>query len=179
MNFYIVFAGIIEPNFGNRLLNAINLGVQKGAEKIVIFFASLGGNVQEGFTLATVIRNCQVPILIHATNNIDSIANVIYLSAKERTAESYAKFFMHGALTQGNFNEKQLIAQLPILRTETTRIAYFISENSNLNLQQVQTMMKQETSMTAQQALQNGFVQSINHMEIPINAQREDIVFIN
>ena len=105
MDFYIIFAGIIEQNFGNRLLNAINAATERKVRKIILFFSSLGGNVQEGFTLATVIRNCKTPILIHA-NNIDSIANVIYLSAKERTAESYAKFFMHGAIAQGVFNEK-------------------------------------------------------------------------
>ncbi len=108
MDFYIIFAGIIEQNFANRLLNAINLAKQKKVTKIIIFFSSLGGNIQEGFTLATVIRNCEIPILIHAVNNIDSIANVIYLSAKEGTAESYAKFFMHGALAQGSFNENKL-----------------------------------------------------------------------
>jgi ATP-dependent protease ClpP protease subunit len=179
MNFYIVFAGIIEQNFGNRLLNAINLAIQKGSSKIILLFSSLGGNVQEGFTLATVIRNSRIPIQIHATNNIDSIANVIFLSAKERTAESYAKFFMHGAIAQGPFNEKQLKGQLPILKTETTRIAYFISENSSLDLQKVQQMMETETSMTAQEALQHGFVQKIDHLEIPPNSLREDIVVIN
>lgn len=103
MDFYIIFAGIIEQNFGNRLLNAISLATQRGASRIVLFFSSLGGSVQEGFTLATVIRNCKTPILIHANNNIDSIANVIYLSAKQRTAESYAKFFMHRSNYAGDF----------------------------------------------------------------------------
>jgi len=65
------------------------------------------------------------------------------------------------------------------LKTETTRIAYFISENSDLNLPQVQAMMEAGTSMTAQQALQNGFVQAINHMEVPQGVLREDIVIIN
>ncbi len=71
------------------------------------------------------------------------------------------------------------MAQLPILKTDTTRIAYFISENSNLNLLEVQNMIKKETSMTAQEALQYGFVQTITHMEIPKEVSREDIVFIN
>lgn len=180
MDFYIIFAGIIEQNFCNRLLNAINLATQRNARKIIIFFSSLGGNVQEGFTLATVIRNCKTPIQIHATNNIDSIANVIYLSAKERTAESYAKFFMHGAMTQGSFNEKQIKSQLPILKTETTRIAYFVSENLGLDLKKVEKMMDEEISMTSQEALQYGIVQNINHLEIPqTGALREDIVIIN
>lgn len=180
MDFYIIFSGIIDQAFATRLFNAINLATQRQAGKIILFFASLGGNIQEGFTLATIIRNCRTPIQIHATNNIDSVANIIYLSAKERTAESYAKFFMHGATVQGIFNEKTIKTQLPILKTETTRIAYFVSENSNLGLPEVQRMMNEETSMTAQEALQHGIVQSISHIEVPQqNIMREDIIFIN
>jgi ATP-dependent protease ClpP protease subunit len=182
MDSYIIFAGIIEQGFGNKLLNAINNATQFGARKIILFFSSLGGNTQEGFALATIIRNCKTPIAIHATNNIDSIANVIYLSAKERTAESYAKFYMHGAMTQGSFDEKQLKEQLMAVKTETTRIAYFISENCNLTLQKVQSMMAEGTSLTAQEALQYGIVQAINHQEIPqqqAGITREDIVIIN
>lgn len=181
MEYYIMFAGVIEQNFGNRLLNAIYTAAQKGAKKIVLLFSSLGGNTQEGFALATIIRNSHVPILIHATNNIDSIANVIYLSAKERTAESYAKFYMHGTTTTGTFDENKLKEQLTAVKTEATRIAYYVSENSGLGLQQVQNMMREGTSLTAQEALQHGIVQSINHLEIPQQGdiQREDIVIIN
>lgn len=180
MEYYIIFAGVIEQNFGNRLLNAINDAVQKGSTKIIIFFSSIGGNTQEGFALATIIRNCTVPITIHATNNIDSIANVIYLSAKERTAESYAKFYVHGANTTGTFDEKSLKEQLLAVKTETTRIAYYISENCNLTLPKIQSMMQAGTSIPAQEALQYGIVQSIKHIEIPLQGiHRHDIVYIN
>jgi len=180
MDYYIVFAGIIEQNFGNRLLNAINDALQKGSKKIIIFFSSIGGNTQEGFALATIIRNCTIPIAIHATNNIDSIANVIYLSAKERTAESYAKFYVHGANTTGTFDEKSLKEQALAVKTETIRIAYYISENCNLSFPEVQKMMQEGTSITSQEALKHGIVQGIKHLEIPQQGIfRQDIVFIN
>ena len=180
MNFYIIFAGIIEQGFGNKLLDAVNKAIQAQSKKIILIFSSLGGNTQEGFTLATIIRNCKIPILIHAPNNIDSIANVIYLSAKERTAESYAKFFMHGATTTGTFDEKALNAQLSAVKAETIRIAYFISENCNLSLQKVQSMMNMGTTITSQEALQYGIVREINHLEVPQQGVwREDIVVIN
>jgi len=180
MDLYIIFAGVIEPTFGNRLLQAILTAEQRGAQKINLLFSSLGGNTQEGFTLATAIRNSKIPVMIHATNNIDSIANVIYLSAKERTAESYAKFYIHGANTTGTFDEKQLREQSQAVKTETTRIAYYISENSNIGLPEVQSIMEAGTSLTAQEALQRGIVQGIKHMEIPAQGVlREDIVFIN
>ena len=179
MEYYIIFAGIIEQGFANRLLNAINNAHVAKANKIILLLSSLGGNIQEGFTLASVIQNSRIPVSIHATNNIDSIANVIYLSAKERTAESYAKFYMHGATTAGTFDTKGLKEQMLSLKTENTRIAYFVSENCNLNLQKVQSMMEAGTTMTAQEALQHGIVQTINHIEVPQGASREDITIIN
>ena len=55
MDFYIIFAGIIEPNFCNRLLGAINLALQKKADKII--FLPMSGqkeslNVSVAFGIA-------------------------------------------------------------------------------------------------------------------------------
>lgn len=180
MDFYIIFAGIIEQTFANRLVVAINNAEVKGATKIIIFFSSLGGNIQEGFTIASVIQNSKIPVAIHANNNIDSIANVIYTSSKERTAESYTKFYLHGASTpQATFDEKGLREQILSLKTENARIAQFISENSTLNFKKVQAMMRAGTTMTAQQALECGMVQQIIHKEIPPTATKEEILIVN
>ncbi len=180
MDFYIIFAGIIEQGFANKLVVAINRAATLKVRKIFIFFSSLGGNIQEGFTIASVIQNSTIPISIHANNNIDSIANVIYLSAKERTAESYAKFYLHGATgPQVAYDEKGLKEQLLAVKTENTRIAQFVSENSNLNFKKVQAMMRAGTTMTTQQALQYGIVKEIIHKEVPIDAVKEEILIVN
>lgn len=180
MDYYVIFAGIIEPDFCNRLLAAFNNAKSAGASKIIVFFSSLGGNIQEGFTVASVIQNSTIPIAIHANNNIDSIANVIYLSSKKRTAESYAKFYLHGATAPAvAFDEKGLKEQLLALKTENARIAQFVSENSTLNYSKVQAMMKAGTTITAQKALQYGIVHSINHLEVPPGATKEEILIVN
>jgi ATP-dependent protease ClpP protease subunit len=179
MDFYIIFAGIIEQGFATRLIAAINKAGTINATKIHIFFSSLGGNIQEGFTIASVIQNSKIPISIHANNNIDSIANVIYLSAKDRTAESYAKFYLHGANTTGTFDEKGLKEQTLSLKTENARIAQFISENSGLNFKKVQTMMRVGTTITTQRALECGIVKAVVHKEVPAGAIIEEIIFVN
>ena len=180
MDFYIIFAGVIEQGFASRLVAAINNAGTNGATKIIILFSSLGGNIQEGFTIASVIQNSKIPVSLHANNNIDSIANVIYLSAKERTAESYAKFYLHGATTpQAAFDEKGLKEQMLAIKTENARIAQFVSENSNLNFKKVQAMMRAGTTMTAQQALGCGIVQEVVHKEVPAGAVIEEILAIN
>lgn len=180
MDFYIIFAGIIEQGFATKLVAAINKAATVGATKIVIIFSSLGGNIQEGFTIASVIQNSKIPVSMHANNNIDSIANVIYLAAKERTAESYAKFYLHGAASpQAAFDEKGLKEQLLSIKTENARIAQFVSENSNLNFKKVQAMMRAGTTITTQQALGCGIVQEIVHKEVPQGAAVEEILAIN
>jgi ATP-dependent protease ClpP protease subunit len=174
MEYYIIFAGIIEKNFCNQLVAAINEAQQLKASKIIILFSSIGGNVQEGFTLASVIQNSVVPIQIHATNNIDSIANVIYLSAK-----SYAKFYLHGARVEANFDEKALKENLQSVRAETARIAQFVSENTQIPFKRVRSMMTAGTTLTSQEALGFGIVGAITHKIVPLGAIRKEILVVN
>lgn len=181
MDYYIHFAGIIEQSFCLRLAQAIEKAKANPlVTQIIILFSSVGGDIREGFLLATLIQNSPKPIIMHATNNIDSIANVIYLSSKQRTAESYAKFYMHGASANGSFDEKALQDQLSATRANNTRIAYFVSENcNNLSLVQVQSLMKAGTTIPAQKALEYDIVHEIKHREIPPGALQEDIIAIN
>lgn len=179
MDFYIVFEGQINQESTLRLVSALQKAKNFGSTNIVILFSSLGGNIYEGFILSSIIQNFPIPINIHATNHIDSIGNVVYLAGKTRTSESYAKFYMHGASTQGNFDENALKDQLLAVQTNNSRIAYFISENSRLQLKKVQSMMKKGTTITAQDALKYAMVQEIIHKEVPSSAQREEVIYIN
>ena len=179
MDYYIIFAGSIQPDFANKLVTAVKNAKEAGAKKIIVLFSSLGGNIQEGFTIASVIQNSEIPISIHACNNIDSIANVIYLASKDRSAESYAKFYLHGATMGGTYDEKGLNESLLAIKTENHRVAQFVSENSNLNFKKVQQMMGIGTTITAQKALEYGMVHSISHKEVPIGAPRAEILVVD
>lgn len=177
---FIVFEGVIDQQATTRIFEAIATFTAQGFAKITIFFSSLGGSIYEGFLLATIIQNSKTQIAIHATNHIDSIANVIFLSAKERSAESHAKFYLHGASTNGNFDEKGLKEKLSEIRTHNSRIAYFVSENTTIPLKRVQIMMRAGTTISAQDALSKyGMVQEIKHREIPVRAVRNEIIYVN
>lgn len=181
MEKFIIFEGNIDQQATLKLVNAINNTSTQTplVNKITIFFSSLGGSIYEGFLLALVIQNSKIPVTIHATNHIDSIANVVYLSAKERSAESHAKFYLHGAATQGNFDEKALKEQLSSIKTNNSRIAYFVSENSKISFKKVQSMMESGTTISAQDALKYKIVNRITHQEIPVDAVREEIIYVN
>ncbi|MEO5646036.1 MAG: ATP-dependent Clp protease proteolytic subunit [Candidatus Paceibacterota bacterium] len=176
---YIIFEGLIDQQASTKLVDAIKSLTNSGATKITILFSSLGGSIYEGFLIATLIQNSRIPIKIHATNHIDSIANVIFLSAKEKTAESHAKFYLHGAAIQGNFDEKALLEKLSEIRAQNTRIANFVSENSSIIFKKVQEMMKAGTTLSTQEAHKKQMVDRIEHLEIPAFAERIEIIYVN
>lgn len=177
-DYFIIFEGAIDQDSTLRLYQAIQDGVSKKVPMIVIFFSSLGGSIYEGFLLANVIQNSRIPILIHATNHVDSIANVIYLSAKERSAESHAKFYMHGS-SAGGGDVRALEDSLSAVKTNNSRIAYFISENTSLKLEKVKEMMNIGTTISAQEALQYSITDQVIHREIPEGANRVEIIYVN
>lgn len=181
MEKFIIFEGTIDQQATLKLVNAIQNAINQApqADKVTVIFSSLGGSIYDGFLLASFIQNSRVPIAIHAVNHIDSIANVVYLSAKERTAESHAKFYMHGASTQGNFDEKALKEQLSSIKTNNSRIAHFVSENSGISLKKVCSMMESGTTVSSQEALKYKIVQKIIHREVPLDAIREEIIYVN
>lgn len=181
MEKYIIFEGNIDQQASLQLVNAIQNATNQApqASKITIIFSSLGGNIYEGFLIASVIQNSRIPISIHAVNHIDSIANVIYLSAKERTAEAHAKFYLHGASTEGKFDEKALKEQLSSIKTNNSRIAHFVSANSSLSLRKVSALMEGGTTISAQDAHKFKIVQRIEHREIPPDAIRQEIIYVN
>ncbi len=180
MDFYIIFEDSINKKTTKKLIDIIRK-IETEIEKfqrIIIFFSSSGGTIDLGFLLATVIQNSKIPIVMHAMNHIDSIANVVYLSAKERTAESYAKFYFHGATTEGSFDIKGLNEEISSIKTGNRRIAHYISENSNLPLKGVEGIMEAGTTISAINALNYGIVQTITPKKIPADAPREEIIFI-
>jgi ATP-dependent Clp protease protease subunit len=179
MDHYIRFEGSITPESTSRLIDAIRAAKQNNATKITILFSSLGGSIYDGFLIANTIETSKIPIRIHATNHIDSIANVIYLSGHERTTESYGKFYLHGASTGiMSMDERMLLDQLSSLRANNHRIAHYISEHSEMSFPKVRMLMSKGTTMNAQDALKYRIVHRIEQIEVPTDAPLEEIVIV-
>ena len=176
---YIVFEGGIDLSSTKQLHDALASSSEKGYTKINIIFSSGGGNIYLGFFLANAIQNSRVPVRIHANNRIDSIANIIYLSAKERTAESFARFYLHGAsITLKDGYKKDFEEMVNSLQVENERTAQYVADNTGLPVEKVSGLMEKRGSLSAQEALGYGIVKSMAHLEIPHGAARVEIPYI-
>ncbi|MDB5194085.1 MAG: hypothetical protein JWN50_99 [Parcubacteria group bacterium] len=179
MEQYIRFEGSITPETTSRLVASINRIKESGAEKITILFSSLGGSIYDGFLVASTIETSKIPIRIHATNHVDSIANVIYLSAEERTAESYAKFYLHGASTGVmSMDERMLLDQLSSLRTNNHRIAHYIAEHTDIPLAKVRDLMRKGTTLSADVAKKFKIIHKVCHLEVKPDQPMEEIIVV-
>jgi ATP-dependent protease ClpP protease subunit len=78
-----------------------------------------------------------------------------------------------------NLDEKALKEKLLETRTNNSRIASFVSENSYIPAKKVQTMMRSGTTLSAQEALKLKIVHQILHKEIPPDADRVEIIYVN
>lgn len=173
---YIIFQGRIDPKNSQAFIDALYSAKKGGAEKIVVLFSSDGGSIRDGFDIATTIQNFPIPIQMHATNSIASIATVIYMAAKERTAESYARFYYHGAFISMSVFEKDLRVLKRDLGAFNYQIAQFISENTGMNYLEVKKVMNKTQSYTVEDAVKKGMVASVIHLEIPKDADRTDVI---
>ncbi len=182
MEYYIVFQGPIEAKPSLDLVNALlEANNNDDVDHITLLLSSKGGSIYYGLNIATVIKNLKKPIRIHASNEINSIANIIYLSAKERSSESYAKFFLHGASIEGenlNFNLEDLKEQVSSIEVENIRLAKFIFEATGIPMEKIQEMMRIRKSLTAEQAFSAKIVLEVKEEIIPVNALRKNIIYV-
>ena len=176
---YIIFEGVIEQTSAKQLFDALLSANPQKHKKINLIFSSVGGNIYLGFFLANAIQNFKIPVRIHANNRIDSIANIIYLSVKERTAEAFARFYLHGAsITIEDGYKKDFEEGVNSLKVENERIAQYIADNIGHSFEDVSKLMEDRGSKSAQEALEYGIVQSMGHLEIPSNSDRIEIPYI-
>ncbi len=182
MEYYILFQGSIEKETSLNLINALlEADDYKEVDRIILLLSSIGGSIYYGFNIATVIKNLKKPIRIHATNEISSIANIIYLSAKERSAESYAKFFLHGASVGGNdinFNIEDLKEHTSSLRVQNERIAKFIFETTDMSLHDTKKLMRKRQSFSAEEAFNAKIVLEVKREQIPPGALRKNVIYV-
>ena len=144
-------------------------------DAIYCLFASSGGQVDAGITLYNFLRSLPVEIIMHNTGSIDSIANVIFLSADTRYASKHSSFLFHGvnqnfqantSTTRNKINE--ILSNLDAVET---KIQGIITERTELTPEEVKVLFSQGESKDPDFALSKGIVNEIKNPEIPKDVQ--------
>lgn len=99
---YFGFTGAIESGSVTRICAALNHAVNNGAGDVYLAFSSLGGYTADGIFLYNHIRAMPIPVTIHATGNIASVAVAIFAGAERRYCSRHVLFMMHPTAVPGS-----------------------------------------------------------------------------
>jgi len=140
-------------------------------DEIYCLFSSPGGGVEAGITLYNFLRSLPCEIVMHNTGSIDSIANVIFLSANTRFASVHSSFLFHGVnwnfAANTGMNRGQLAETLSGLDASESKICGVITERTKLTTQDVRTLFSQGECKDPAFALSKGIVSEIKDPSIP------------
>ena len=152
-----------ELGFGaDKFLSA--LAEHNGAD-LTISLDSPGGVVSEGLSIYNALVQHEGVVTVHVDTIAASIATVICCAADSVVINSNAQYMVHlpWAVAMGNSVEfRGLVDQLEVL---DNMLAEVYSEKTGLETEELMDMMKNETFLTAKDALSLGFADSIHEIK--------------
>lgn len=119
---------------------------------------SLGGDVYEGFAIASAIQRYKGETTAHIDGIAASAASYIAMMADKVIMSSFAQLMIHDAWTYAQGNAQELADVVAQLAALDSTIAGIISARSGMELADVKKAMDEETWYTADEALELGLV---------------------
>jgi ATP-dependent protease ClpP protease subunit len=148
---YVNFFDVINAAKVKTIMAVVSdLVSQQKPDVIYCLFSSPGGEVEAGISLYNFLRSLPVEIVMHNTGSIDSIANVVFLSASTRYASTHSSFLFHGVnwgfAANTNVNRTQLNEILSGLDASESKISGVLTERTKLTTAEVRALFTQGES---------------------------------
>lgn len=137
------------------------IDANKDATEIIVNISSPGGSVDEGFAIHDYLVNCGKNVTTRITGLCASIATVIAQAGNTIQITKNSQFMIHNPYTYIEGDADALKKGAEDLQKYEDRIASFYSEKTGMSVDDLDVLMKAETWMTAQEALDSGFVTEI------------------
>ncbi len=134
---------------------------QAGFDEIKLHIHSEGGDVTEGFAIHDFLKSQGKPITTIVEGMCASIATVVALAGDTRQMTSNSTFFIHNPWGFAGGEKDALRKYADELEAIETKLSNFYAGFSNLSTDQLLDYMKVETSFTANQAVEYGFMTEV------------------
>ena len=129
---------------------------------VTVLIDSMGGEVFAGLTIFNLLKSHPFNVDIEILGMAGSIASVIALAGDSVKMAETASFFIHNALIPNTGgNAEDLRDQADTLETISTTIRNVYQGKTNLKAESLQGLMDKESILTADQALEFGFIDEI------------------
>lgn len=126
---------------------------------IIIFFNSVGGNLDVAEVICSIINLSQTPIYGIALGLVASAASLIFLSCHKRYALPNAYFLVHRgscSSVSGNFNEVQ--AMMADYRAQVEKMEQFYIEHTLYSEEEVKARINTDWYIRGDEILEKGLI---------------------
>lgn len=132
-----------------------------GNRPIDIRIDSCGGDVYEGFAIASAIQRYEGQVTAYVDGMAASAASYIAIMADKVVMSSFAQFMIHNAWTFACGNAHELMDVIKQLEGLDDTIARLLATRTGSELDEIKAAMAAETWYTAEQALEVGFCDEV------------------
>lgn len=150
-------------------VSAYNLSKQladlQDVTQINVYLNSYGGEVMEGLAIYNALRRHKAHVTTYCDGSACSIASVIFMAGDERIMCKPSFLMIHDAWTYAAGNADALRKQADDLDTITQASVTAYMERINITEGKLRELMKAESWLTHEQALEMGFATSIEEAE--------------
>lgn len=140
------------------------------ASTINVRINSPGGDVFDAVAIKTALAQHKAKVVVHIDGLAASAASVIMLAGDEIRIVEGAFVMIHNAWSWAIGNAADMRKTADLLEKVDSQIATQYAKKTGAKLEQVQTWMAQETWFTADEAVENGFVDSKVDAEVVENS---------
>ncbi len=174
----IHFMRNINPDTFSAFQNVTLSALREGASEIHFHISSEGGSTDQGFAAFNFIKSLPVPTTMHCLGNIESMAVIMYLSAKRRIIVPHGKVKihpMHWGFSQGYVDHDRLSEYVESLDFDAKRYSDIFEEITNGAESPVKVrehLAGKAKILSSGDAIKAGIAQEIKEATIPNDAVR-------
>jgi ATP-dependent Clp protease, protease subunit len=168
------YCGLIDSAGVTRIAQAINAAVNQQFDRVYLCFTSIGGYVGDGMYLYHHIRSLPVPLTIHNTGTVASIATTLFVAGEKRLCSPNAIFMIHpvavGTQAQ-SLSSAPLVTALQAALADEERTDAILRERTKMPEEVLGARRRGDIYITAKQALEYGLIDEIGDFSLPTGNQ--------
>lgn len=128
---------------------------------ITVHINSTGGDVFQGQAIYTALKNYTGKVTVKIEGLAASMATIISLAADKVEMTANSLFMIHSPMSNVFGNKAQMRKQINALeKVETTMLSVYKAK-TNISEDEIEQMMARETWLSAQEALELGFIDEV------------------
>ena len=166
---YFGYCGLIDSAGVTRIAGALNTAVNQQYDSAYLCMSSNGGYVGDGIYLYHHLRSLPIPVTMHNTGTVASIAATLFVAGRRRLGAPHSIFMMHPVTVGGNGSmaSAPLQAALDSALRDEARTESILRERARIPEDILAARRVRDVYVTATEALDYGLIHEIGEFTLP------------